>query len=111
MSTELIFGYIEFLWGKKWVSVQKIVGRWGSYSQKQGNILQSFEITHSFTIIFKYIDISELFIIWLLTMVDHPPTSIYIEPERQYDESMVGSLKSNFFTPQKKNSQFNHQMT
>ena len=40
-------------------------------------------------------------------MAEHPPTSIYIEPERKYDESKIansitGSIKSTVVAPQNK---------
>ena len=66
----------------------KNVGHWGSYNQKQGNPLRSFKNNSQLYI--KKVVISKLFISWLLTTEDHPPTSIGIEPERQNDKSKFG---------------------
>ena len=66
--------------------LEKSVSPWGSYILKQGNPLQNLKTTHSFTIVFKFIVISKLFISWLQTMSENPPTSIDIESERKFDD-------------------------
>ena len=50
---------------------------------KMGESLAKFKNTHRFTMVFKYIVISKLFISCPLIMAENPPTSIDIDPERQ----------------------------
>ena len=43
---------------------------------------------------------------WLLTIADHPPTSILIKPERQDEESTFGLIRSTVINPPQNDQSF-----